>query len=313
MASKFEKGFGRTFLSAFAQSQRAALEYVLNQPTPEQRELARKQLEEYAREAQRRQATFESSQSLNPEEQAVLERQYGIEKGALAKVRPEIAKALAPTDVYNPATGQWERRGPKAKSIPPPPRPATGLVVDEQSAQTYEQTTGIPAAEFVGRKTADIRQMMPTIRKAQSQAEALMNSQRIITKLKSMYDGIAERGLTGPAQGGIGSLVSKATFGKYKGDLKAYADERDSAITSIRKMFSDSGAPSNFDVERYLKGIPSLAEASGSANTKWKFLTGYAEGARDTMKKVYPYSRYYFTESAETPQAIGRFTVKVKE
>lgn len=93
--ANFNKGFRRTFGPSFTQSQRAALEYVMNQPTPEQREMARMQLEQAAAAARRGEAQEARAVELQPLEKQKLEAEIDATK-ALAQERRQ-PKAVAGT------------------------------------------------------------------------------------------------------------------------------------------------------------------------------------------------------------------------
>ena len=165
-----------------------------------------------------------------------------------------------------------------------------------EEAKLYQKSYKIPAEFLVGKDKGVVNQQVIGFRPFQKQAQALMQAQITINNLKGDWDKISNQvGVSGGVRGAIG----KASGGLVGSpELAAYMKNRNSAITGIRKLFNDSGAPSNFDVDRYLDSIPSVYDQVPLANKQWDFLGRQNEMGKETIIQASPLTEYLFNKNA---------------
>ncbi len=171
--------------------------------------------------------------------------------------------------------------------------------IDDNSAIFYQQSTGIPADVFVGQRRRDMNTALRTLPTAQKQAESLKAAKNTIAELKRQWDEIASD--VGPAEGRAFSALAKISGGKIGGKVANYEAAREAAVTTIRSLFNDSGAPSNFDVSRLLNAIPPTSLDSETAANRWANAFNLQATGEAALTQSNPLAQYFLRGSLSAP------------
>src|SRR3972149_4809036 len=99
MPSTFGRGFKATVAPTMSTTQQQVLKYVLDQPTEEQRQMARMQMEEFSMRARREQRAGEEARELFPLQKQELGAKIGATR-ALEEMRKrsQISAGLKPEE-----------------------------------------------------------------------------------------------------------------------------------------------------------------------------------------------------------------------
>ena len=165
-------------------------------------------------------------------------------------------------------------------------------VIDEKAAGFIEKTEGIPPSLTLGQNRQNVRQMLISFRPVKKQAEALLSAQNMVAKLKEKWESISKD--IGAVEGRSKLAAARVSGGGAYPSLLAYEDLREASITQIRRMFNDSGAPSNFDVDRYLGAIPSAKQGIKAGKEKWGFLGQLQATGRASLAQANPLAQIVF-------------------
>lgn len=175
--------------------------------------------------------------------------------------------------------------------------------IDANRAAAFSRATGIPAEFFEGQRKADVNSQLQSFRPAQRQAEAMLQTRHLISELKSRWNGIS--GDVGIAEGTARGLANAATGGNANPKMAAYEDARQSAITAIRGLFADVGAPSNFDVERLLKSIPGTKSGKSKGKENWAILETIQKGGEASLRTANPMAGFIIDRKPASSGAAG--------
>lgn len=173
------------------------------------------------------------------------------------------------------------------------------FAVDAKAAKNYEMTYRIPADFFEGRDRRDVNAQLAGFKPYQKQAEALIQAQNQVNVLKAKWAEV--QGDVGIVEGSI-RKASGGYGGKQNAKLSAYESARTAAVTSIRKLFADSGAPSNFDVARYTEALPGASTNRAKAIENWDFLDQSNNSGKASLVQASPLTEYIFNPQAQTAQ-----------
>lgn len=174
--------------------------------------------------------------------------------------------------------------------------------IDDVGASAYSQTYNIPASFFSGKRRKDIDALAPSLRKTQQIADLVNSSEAVLRNLRDKF--YAAVGKSDATSQGLKSIGSKVTFGAIAPEFKEYEEAKNAALTTIRGLFKDSGAPSNFDVtrlENYLPSIDVWRTAPAAADKKWAGAFGLVSDMKTSAMKSYPTAQYYFGQGQAAP------------
>jgi hypothetical protein len=163
--------------------------------------------------------------------------------------------------------------------------------VSAEEAKLYEKTFKIPAEMFAGKDKQIVKDQVAGFKPFQKQAEAIMQAENQVRVLRKKWDEV--KGDVGAFEGRARGL-SRGYGGKENAKLVAYENARQAAITSIRKLFADSGAPSNFDVDRYANAIPGVEVNAARAMELWDFLEQSNASGKSSLIQASPLVQYTF-------------------
>lgn len=188
-------------------------------------------------------------------------------------------------------------------TIPQAPGAAANAAntIDPRAAAAFQQDTNVPAQFFLGQNRRDVTQQLISLRSAKKQAEALMQTENIVNNLKAKWDEIKDD--VGPVEGRAKAAIGRVSGGAYESKLAAYERFRNAGITSMRKLFNDVGAPSNFDTERFFDSIPASSIAAKSAEESWGNLGGQLSSGKQSLVQTYPLVQYTLNKTMTAPSS----------
>jgi len=173
-------------------------------------------------------------------------------------------------------------------------------IIDEGAALRFAQSEGIPPEYFLGQRRKDVTQQLISFRPAKKMAEAFVQTQQQLAILKQRWDEI--KGDVGVLEGNARKFGAAVSGGQFNSKLAAYENARTAAITTVRSLFKDSGAPSNFDVERLLGVIPGVGTSAKKGEENWDIVQQLQSSGRNSLVQTYPLSQFILSKGAMATQ-----------
>lgn len=174
--------------------------------------------------------------------------------------------------------------------------------LSEDEVQAISKSELIPA-DIIRHVDKDVvRQMVVSFRPAKSQANSILQTEKQVAKLQDEWEKIKD--LVGPIGGRATRVLGETGRGGKRAEaLAAYQRNVSAAITTIRKLFGDSGAPSNFDVERLVGAIPAASTPIGVAQNSWDTLRQLTSSGKASLIQAYPLAENIFYKTQSTQSA----------
>ena len=185
-------------------------------------------------------------------------------------------------------------------------------IIDEKAASSFSRESGLPPDVFLGQRREDVRTQLTGFRPARAQATSLIQTRKFLAELRARYDELSREGKLGPIEGRARSAASRVSGGTTDPDIFAYENARKAAVTTIRKLFADSGAPSNFDVERLLNSIPSVSNSPRAGSELWDIVQSIQRAGEGSLLQTSPLTEHLLNRDGAPSAPSGKTAEGIK-